>query len=73
MFFYVASFLNILMSNLFFKVAVQCLQTAYDFDPTKESKDDVLPFTIEEIFQTACLSLEVRISNYGFMYIYMYF
>lgn len=38
-------------------VAVQCLQTAYDIDP-RDNVDDAIPFSIEEIFQSACLSLE---------------
>lgn len=47
------------MCSFSIKVAVQCLQTAYDIDPSKVSTDDVLPFSIEEMFQTAFLSLEV--------------
>lgn len=39
------------------EVAVQCLQTAYDIDSNDDSSDNNLPFSIEDIFQSALLSL----------------
>jgi len=39
------------------EVAVQCLQTAYDIDSSDGCSENNLPFSIEDIFQSACLSL----------------